>query len=158
MQTIQEFIKWASALPPIAKGLVSLIVVAVAAFLIVALWSKPAQSTIIAADLWPAAKSMDGLRHTLDRLSRENAKFLVEVASADQYGLYLDEIAKRLNISRTEADTRSKQLQAQGLIEIFPLTDVNLRLDKDVKALLSPDPAIFLSSYLKQKPIGATVP
>src|ERR1700721_637266 len=101
---------------------------------------------------------MDCPRDKLDRLSKENAKFLVEVASADQYGLYLDEIAKRLNISRTEADTRSKQLQAQGLIEIFPLTDVNLRLDKDVKALLSPDPAIFLSSYLKQKPIGATVP
>ena len=154
MQNLQDFLRWAATLPPLAKGLVSLIVVALCAFIIVALWANPTSSGASPADMWPMNKSMDGLRRRLDVISRENAKFLVEIASADQYGLYIGEVAQRLNISRAEADARSKDLQAQGLLDLLALTDVNIRLNKDLRTLLSPDPRVFLSSYLKQKPVG----
>jgi hypothetical protein len=161
MQTIQDFLRWAAALPPAAKVLVSIALVAVCAVLLVVLWSKPKDPSIVGAvaseaSLWPANKTMDGLRARLDLLSRENAKLLVEVASADQYGLYINDVAQRLKISRTDADTRSKELQSQGLIDIYPLTDLNFRLNRNLRELLGPDPLIYLTTYLKQQPVGAS--
>lgn len=154
MQFIQDFLRWAAALPPLAKVLVSLIVVAFCGVILVVLWSKTNEANGNDANLWPANKSMDGLRRSLDLLSRENAKLLVEVASADQYGLYINEAAERLKMSRTEADTRSKQLESKGLIEIYPLTDLNFRLNKDLRELIGPDPLVYLTTYLKQQPVG----
>jgi hypothetical protein len=156
MPLFQELLRWASSLPPFAKGLATLVVVTVCALIVVVLWTKPTGSD--PANLWPTNQSMDGLKARLDVISRENAKFLVEVASADQFGLYMDQIADRLKISRAEADARSKDLQAQGLVECLHLTDVNIRLNKNLEKLLSPNPLNFLEAYLHQTPIGVDAP
>ena len=154
MQFVQDFLRWAAALPPLAKVLVSLTVVAFCGVILVVVWSKPTGANGNDANLWPANKTMDGLRRRLDLLSRENAKLVVEIASADQYGLYINEAAERLKMSRTETDTRSKQLESQGLIEIHSLTDLNFRLNKDLRELIGPDPLVYLTTYLKQQPVG----
>jgi hypothetical protein len=102
--------------------------------------------------MWPNDKSMDGLQKRLRNISRENARILVNVANAGQYGLYMGDICKAFALSRNDAMARVATLQDDGLVKILSLTDMNVRLNDDMDKLLSPRTADFLTSYLGVKP------
>jgi len=160
MTGLQDFLRWASNLPIFPKVLMTIVIVLVAALMVAILWVKPKPGIVemnaIPADgkgsVWPADKSVDALKKTLDGISAENAKLVVAVASSGQYGIYVGELAKQLNISRAEAVLRSDQLQTQGLVIVLDLTDRNVRLNPDLQSILGPTFRDFLSAYLHVSP------
>jgi hypothetical protein len=106
-----------------------------------------------ASTSWPKDRSLDALKSVLDNLSKENAILLVTVASADQqYGLYVDELAKRLGVSRKEALDRSRELRELGLLNVRELTDVDLRLSNEVRTTIGMNAVQFLTAYLHVRP------
>jgi hypothetical protein len=150
MHAIQEFLQWAAGLPPLAKGLISLVAVALCGFVLSVLWSKPVPAAITSAlvpapasvpaathpsvpvspspmpilnrdvnpeakDMWPNDKSMDGLQKRLRNISRENARILVNVTNAGQYGLYMGDICKTFALSRNDATARVETLKTMDL-------------------------------------------
>jgi hypothetical protein len=146
METFQHFVEWLGTLPTIAKTLMTAVIVLVAGFVIAVMWLKGSKQDESAK--WPTKKTIETLKNRLDAISKENARLLVVVASSDQYGIYLDDLSKRLDISRAEAQFRSKELETDGLLEVLSLTDLNIRLTKDVQTALAPNPSQFLSAYL----------
>jgi hypothetical protein len=175
MEGFRTLLIWASNLPPLPKGLMTFGVVAFSAFTIAVLWMKPTAmvkagnngvtkpdaSVVASGDVkkldgsdntdakkWPKDKTIDELKRTLDGISRENAKLLIVVASADQFGIYVDDLAHKLGITRAEALLRSQNLQKDGLVEVRELTDFNIELNKDLMNVLAPNPKQFLKSYL----------
>jgi len=156
MQTLQEFFKWASTLPVAAKLLITAIAIALCALMIIVLWSGAANGSTRRSGeddrMWPRDTSLEGLRARLDRISRRNARFLVEIAASGRYGIYCDEIGDHLKMGRTEVMTRAFELNKAGLIDILLLTDSNFQLHRDLAKTLGPDSPKFLISYLGIKP------
>ncbi len=149
MDTVKDFFAWASHLSIIAKVLLSVITLALAAFVLVAMWTPSSETPNGAKVTWPADKTLPALTKCFDRLSSTDAQILKFIANGDQYGKYVNDIAEHFKISRAEALSRSQDLEKNGLVEILNLTDYNVRLSDDVKTTLGPDPAHFISAYFK---------
>jgi hypothetical protein len=98
---------------------------------------------------WPEQKSLETLKRKLDSVSQMNAKILKAVAGADQYGIYADKLSELTGIPRDELVYRGKELQSEGLLSMFALTDLNFRLHEDVTKALGANPAQFIAAYFK---------
>jgi hypothetical protein len=148
LEAIQKFLPWASQLHTLPKLLLSTAIIAVALLMLAVIWT-PVPSPPTNSGLWPSDKSLEGLKRRLDTMSEKNAILLKFVAQSGQYGIYVDELAKQLSIPRDEAVYRAKELQTQGLVEVLSLTDLNVRLDRDLEKLLGSNAPQFIGAYLK---------
>ncbi len=99
--------------------------------------------------MWPSEKSLDALKRKLDRISETNANIIKIVGKSGKYGIYVNDLANKTKQTRDEVVYRLKDLEKDGLVEILPLTDMNVRLNEDVLRVLGPNAANFLASYLK---------
>jgi len=145
--SIQKFFGWANTLPFLPKLLLSIVVVLVALLILAILWASPRPARNVSS-MWPEEKSLDGLKRRLDRISEKNAAILKLVAEKDRYGVYVGEIATKLNITRDEAVLRSKELQTNGLVEVLPLTDLNVRLNQEMVNVVGNGAGPFIVAYL----------
>ena len=157
LEAIQKFFPWASQLAPLPKVLLSLAVAVLAALILAVIWIQPPSDKLNtgAVAMWPSNKSLNGLKARLDTISKDNARLLTIVAQSGRYGIYADDLAKKLGVPRDEAVYRAQALQTEGLVEISPLTDINFRLDPRISLLFSETPARadattqFIVAYLK---------
>jgi hypothetical protein len=148
LEAIQKFLPWASQLHTLPKLLLSTAVVAVALLVLAVIWT-PVKAPVENGGLWPDDKSLEGLKRRLDTMSEKNATLLKVVAQGGQYGIYADDLAKQLSMPRDEAVYRAKELQTEGLVEVLALTDLNVRLDRDLEKLLGSNATQFIGAYLK---------
>lgn len=150
IEVIQKFVPWATTLSTVPKIFLSIIIAALAALTLAVIWTpQRAALPAGAVGLWPEMKSLESLKRQLDRVSRKNAALLKVVAQIDQYGIYVNDLAAKLGVSRDEAVYRAKELQTAGLVEVLSLTDLNVRLSDDVTKLLGVNTAQFITAYLK---------
>jgi hypothetical protein len=98
--------------------------------------------------LWPQDNSVESLKSTLDRISRMNVRLIRALAPSGQGGIYVNELAAELGISRQDALSRAVNLQTAGLVEILEYTDKCIRLNEKVTKLLGDKTADFITSYL----------
>jgi len=150
LDAIQKLVPWVGTLSSLPKALLSLAIVAIAAFALAVIWVPQRQPTNKdQPGIWPALKTMESLKQRLDRLSETNAKILRVVAGAGQYGIYVNEISSAVGLPRDQIVYRLKELEAAGLVEVVSLTDLNARVHEDVTKLLGANARNFLTAYFK---------
>jgi DNA-binding transcriptional ArsR family regulator len=155
IEALQKLVPWIATLSTAPKVALSLVAVALAAFMLAVIWvpqsslaggGKPANG---GKPMWPADKSLEGLRRKLDRISETNAKIVAVVGNSGRYGVYVDALSSDLGLPRDEVVYRLKELERDGLVEVLALTDLNARLNEEVAQLLGGNAGQFLSAYLK---------
>jgi hypothetical protein len=109
----------------------------------------PLAAGVSVGSLWPAERSLEGLKRRLDRMSETNARILKAIAGAGEYGLYADRLSTASGVPREKLIFRGKEMESQGLIEMLNLTDINFRLHEDVKNLLGDKASQFIAAYIK---------
>jgi len=99
--------------------------------------------------MWPADKSLVGLRRKLDRISETNANIVVAVGNAGKHGIYVTKLSSDLHLPQKEVVHRLKELERDGLVEVLSLTGLNARLNEEVAQLLGDGAGPFLAAYMK---------
>jgi len=169
IDTFQKLLPWLTNLSFFPKIFVTLLIVASTGFLLSLIWSKPVDSTNsnkvptevtseIANSQEEQKQNEDSeqsknehsdITEKLNNISKKNADLLLEVAKKGKFGIYADELAGNLGVSRDEAVYRAKDLAKSDLVVVLPLTDLNIRLSEELIRLSGNSPTSYLETQFK---------
>lgn len=154
MTWLPDFLTWLQDLNVPAKISASAVILTLATLCIAVIWQPPRDATRSLAlgtsdSMWPADKSLAGLKRRLERTSIKNRQLLLVVLDAAEDGIYANELAKQTSLPRDEAVYRAKELSSQELVEIVNLTDINYRIADSVHQTVGPNGARFLRALLQ---------
>jgi hypothetical protein len=150
IEALQKLAPWLAGLSLWPKILVSVVIISMAGFALAVIWSPQGspRETELGASAWPAHKNLETLKAKLDSLSRTNGKLIRAIARADRHGLYVGDLPLTMRRNRHEMVYRAKELERQELLEVRPLTDLNLRLHQSIMEVAGSDARRFVAAYL----------
>lgn len=127
-------------LPILPKALISIIPILTLLAISAVLWStqtalRPPQSID-----WSKEKNERAFEATTNQLSATSQSIMAEIANSwngrNDRGVDIHELESDLNLSRNIVIDRTNELQENGLIETFGLTDTDYRIHDDVKEVV----------------------
>lgn len=154
MTWLPDFLTWLQNLNVPAKISASAVILTLATLCIAVIWQPPSDAgksleRSASSSMWPADKSLAGLKRLLERTSAKNRQLLLVILDAAEDGVYANELAEQVALSRDEVVYRTKELSSLELVEIINLTDINYRIAESVHQAVGPNGARFLRALLQ---------